>query len=91
MFYREILLDVCKKLKMKNIQYYKSLPIDEVEFMLIEEGLRVKLEKLSEGERAAFLSDLGLESKNSTNITTDVVIMSVRQAIQKGGFTSYKL
>ena len=89
--YREILLDVCKKLKMKNIQYYKSLPIDEVEFMLIEEGLRVKLEKLSEGERAAFLSDLGLESKNSTNITTDVVIMSVRQAIQKGGFTSYKI
>ncbi|MGG7048858.1 MULTISPECIES: DUF3944 domain-containing protein [unclassified Campylobacter] len=89
--YREILLDVCKNLKMQNAKYLKSLPIDEIEQALIEQGLRVQLDKLDDAQKIAFLNDLGIETRDATKISTDSAILMVRQAFRAGGFKSYQI
>ncbi|MEZ9819676.1 DUF3944 domain-containing protein [Shewanella sp. 10N.286.45.A1] len=82
--YKEVLIDVCKKLKIKTD--YKA------EVVKIEQALLAKLfqdswEKMSESERA----ELRKELKVDTSLTSGAALTAIIAAIRMGGFMSYQV
>ncbi|RYU47762.1 DUF3944 domain-containing protein [Aliivibrio finisterrensis] len=82
--YREILIDVCKKLKIKTD--YKADVVD------IEQALFAKLfndswEKMSESEKA----ELRKELKIDASLTSSAALAAIIVAIRMGGFMSYQI
>lgn len=82
--YREILIDVCKKLSIKTD--YKAGVVD------IEQALLAKLfqdswEKMSESER----DQLRKELKIDPSLTSSAALAAIITAIRVGGFMSYQI
>ncbi|MDL5028142.1 DUF3944 domain-containing protein [Vibrio sp. TMPB1044] len=82
--YREILTDVCKKLKIKTD--YKA---DTVK---IEQALLAKLfadswEKMSDSERDALREELKIDA----SLTSSAALTAIIAAIRMGGFMSYQV
>lgn len=82
--YREILIDVCKKLKVKTD--YKAGVVD------IEQALLAKLfqdswEKMSESEKVKLRKELNIDE----SLTSSAALETIIAEIHVGGFISYKI
>ncbi|MGG7074265.1 hypothetical protein U5B43_08450 [Campylobacter sp. 9BO] len=49
------------------------------------------LDKLTVSQRAAFLHDIGIETKDDSNITTQTAVMAIRQVLHKVALSYMKI
>lgn len=84
--YREILCDVCKKMKVK---YNGRASTKEIEQELVLKVLHVALQKMSPSELQSFADELGIENANQLNAEKAYVAFTA--IFKYGGFKSYKL
>ncbi|ULJ61824.1 DUF3944 domain-containing protein [Wielerella bovis] len=84
--YKEILCDVCDKLK---VNYSKYAPIDMIENCLLQKILYDALKNMTPDQIKELGVELGIDNFNNLNAQA---LIGVFQAIfQAGGFASYKL
>lgn len=83
--YREILSDVCDKLK---INYNAHTSIDHIEMNLILKIFEDSLEKYSENELKEIASSLNIKD---LGVTKPVIMMALQSSIKLGGFAAYQL
>lgn len=83
--YKEILCDVCNKLKVNYNKAQSTLFIEQALFMKI---LSDSLDKMSEEELRNISKDLGL---NTTKFTSQAIIAALRLAIKRSGLMAYKV
>lgn len=84
--YKEILCDVCKKLK---VSYDANDSAETIENAMLLKVLGGALEKMTADERMAFAKEIGVSNLN--NLTTQTLTMAMQTILKKGGFKSYKL
>jgi len=84
--YKEILQDVCDKLK---VSYDKNSTVEVIENNLLMKILEESLEKMSPEERKEFAKDVGI--KNLTNFSSATMLMAFQAIFKAGGFQSYQL
>lgn len=84
--YREVLCDVCDKLK---VSYNKESSTIDIEERLFLNTLNKALDKMSIEERKQFAQEFGGISLN--NLTPQFLGMAFQAAFRHGGFASYKL
>lgn len=84
--YKEILIDVCKKLK---VNFNKESETQIIESNLLMKILTDSIEKLPENELKQLAIDLGV--KNAKNLAPNLIIPIMQQAFLAGGFMSYQL
>ncbi len=93
--YREILIDVCKRQKIKNVDFKKS-SIYTIEDAFLEKTIELAIEKMSDSERRELLSGLrnvegfGDQLKKAI-FSKDLLIDVAKIAFKQGGFKSYVL
>ena len=83
--YREILCDVCDKMK---VNYNKKSSIEIIEENLLMSILTKAVEKMSEAEKKELAKELGL---NTTNFTKDGVVLALQTAMKMGKFKTYQI
>lgn len=83
--YREILLDVCKKLK---VNFNPKSDIETLEMNLLMTVMEKSLDKLSEEELRALAHDLQL---NLTNPTPQLVMIALQAAVRTSGFAALEI
>lgn len=76
--YREILTDVCDKLK---VQYLKTDKVEVIEMHILEKILKDSIENLSFKERQDFVNELGLET---TDFSKQAVIIAMQSTLKIG-------
>lgn len=84
--YKEVLTDVCDKLK---VNYNKDSSVEKIENHLLMKILTDALEKMSSDELKELAITLGL--KNTTNITAEALVGVFQAVFRAGGFKSYQL
>lgn len=85
LLYKEILCDVCDKLK---VNYNKSQNTQTIEQGLFMKILSDSLDKMSEEDLKNISSDLGLKT---ANFTSQAVMGALQIAIKQSGFMAYKI
>jgi len=83
--YKEVLIDVCDKMKVK---YLETENIDVIEMHLLEKIIEDSMEKLSFQERKDFVKELGLET---TNFSKQAILLALQSTIKIGTLASYEL
>lgn len=83
--YREILIDVCKKLK---VNFNKNSDTETIEQYLLQKIMIDSLDKMTSEELQNLVRELGVKP---TNLTKQGLIAALQVAIKMGGFTPYKL
>ena len=83
--YREILTDVCDKVK---VNYNSKSPIEKIENNLLLKIVEDSLEKMSEEEKREFVKGFKL---NTVNFSTVAIMAALQTAINLGGFASYQM
>lgn len=83
--YREILCDVCDKLK---VNYNSDALIDFIEINLLSKILTDSLEKMTPEQLKEISNDLGL--KNVTSFTPQAVTIAIQGAMKLSGFMVYQ-
>lgn len=88
--YREILCDVCDKMK---VNYSKYADVKQIEQDLLIKILNDHIDKCGTEELKKFLKELDLIDKTETAIsyTPQAASAILQAAIKAGGFTSYKI
>lgn len=88
--YREILCDVCDKMKVK---YSSNFDVKQIEQDLLIKIIDDHISKLGPRELEEFLKELDLVDKTKTAIsyTPQAASAILQAAIKAGGFTSYKI
>ncbi|OOR99600.1 hypothetical protein B0187_04620 [Haemophilus paracuniculus] len=84
--YKEVLCDVCDKMK---VNYNKNSNVERIETALLSKILEDALEKMSPDEIRELATSLGL--KNTQNITAQLLLGSFTTIFKMGGFKSYQL
>ena len=84
--YKEVLADVCDKMK---VNYNKESSIETIEQHLLMKILKDSLEKMSAAEIKELADSLGV--KNTSSITAEALIGSFQAIFRMGGFKSYQL
>ncbi|MXW92746.1 MAG: helix-turn-helix domain-containing protein [Rhodospirillaceae bacterium] len=83
--YREILHDVCDRLK---VNYNKGSSIQGIEMNLLQKALADSFEKLDPDQRVEVLKVLG--EKNATNLTSNAAVAAAQVLLRTSGFAAYK-
>ena len=83
--YREVLTDVCEKMKVK---WLKTESIAVIEMHLLEKILVESTENLSFKERQDLVKELGLET---TNFSKQAIAIALQSTIKIGTIASYEL
>jgi len=83
--YKEVLTDVCDKIKVK---YLKTESIDVIEMHLLEKILADSMENLSFQERQDLVKELGLET---TDFSKQAILIALQSTIKIGTLASYEL
>jgi uncharacterized protein YaaW (UPF0174 family) len=83
--YKEILCDVCDKMK---VNYNKNSDVLVIEQNLLMKILEEALEKMSEDDIKEIVKELNL---NTTNFTSQATMAALQIAIKKSGFLAYKI
>lgn len=78
--YKEVLMDVCDKLK---VDYNKKTNVPEIENTLLLKVLSDVTKKMSKEELNEFASELGI--RNTDNITPQIITASVQTIFTTGG------
>jgi len=84
--YKEILTDVCDKLK---VNYNKNSSVEKIETNLLMKILEDALEKMSNEERKELAKSIGL--KNTQNFSAQAMTGIFQAVFRAGGFKSYQL
>jgi len=84
--YKEILIDVCDKLK---VNYNKNSKVERIENNLLMKILEDTLEKMSPEEIKKLAITIGL--RNTKDITVQTMIGTFQAIFRMGGFKSYQL
>ncbi|HGS8439186.1 TPA: DUF3944 domain-containing protein [Neisseria lactamica] len=84
--YKEVLTDVCGKLK---VNYNNSSSVEKIETHLLMKILEDSIEKLSHSELQDLARNLGL--KNFSGITPEALVGIFQAVFRAGGFKSYQL
>lgn len=84
--YREVLIDVCDKMK---VNYNKDSSVEKIENNLLMKILTDALEKMSPEELKELAEATGL--KNTSGITAEVMVGLFQAVFRAGGFNSYQL
>lgn len=84
--YREVLFDVCDRLK---VNYNKSSSTERIEDGLFMKILDDSIEKMSPAELKELCEELGI--KNTSGLTPQIAITSFQTIFKLGGFKSYQL
>ena len=83
--YREVLTDVCDKMK---VNYNSGSSVDIIEFNLLMKVLTDSMKEMSPEELEAACDDLKL---SPTRYTPEAVTIALQVAIKLGGFDPYKI
>jgi uncharacterized protein YaaW (UPF0174 family) len=83
--YREILMDVCGKLK---VNYNKKSSIEQIENNLLLKIVEDSLEKMTEEEKREFAMQMNL---NVANLSAASIMAVLQVAVRVGGFASYQM
>ena len=84
--YKEILTDVCDKLK---VNYNKNSNVERIETNLLMKILEDALEKMSDEERKELAKSMGL--KNTQDFSAQAMTGIFQAIFRAGGFKSYQL
>lgn len=84
--YKEILCDVCDKMK---VNYNKESSTETIEENLLFKILKDALEKMSAEEIKSLGNDLGI--KNTSGLTANTLSAAFQAIFKAGGFKSYQL
>ncbi|MCQ2088184.1 MAG: DUF3944 domain-containing protein [Bacilli bacterium] len=84
--YREVLTDVCDKMKVK---YNSSSDVETIENALIMKILKAAIDEMSQDELNKCAEEAGL--KNTNGITAEVLTSAFLAAFTAGGFMSYQI
>lgn len=84
--YREILSDVCDKLK---VNYNKKSSVEKIESNLLMKILNDAIEKMSADEIRQLGTELGIQ--NASTLTPQMLSASFQAIFKAGGFKSYQL
>ena len=84
--YKEVLTDVCDKLK---VNYNNNSSVEKIETHLLMKILEDSIEKLSPSELQDLARNLGLE--NFSGITPEALVGIFQAVFRAGGFKSYQL
>lgn len=84
--YKEVLCDVCNKLK---VVYDVNDDAETIENRMLIQVIGQAFQKMTISERAEFVREFGIS--NTTDLTPQALTMAMQVAIKKGGFLSYKL
>ncbi len=93
--YREILIDVCKLQKVKNVNFKKS-DISTIENAFLQKTVELAIEKMNESERKELIDGLrnvqgfGDVLKDAI-MSKETLLGAVEYAFKAGGFKSYVL
>ncbi|HHZ8354689.1 DUF3944 domain-containing protein [Morganella morganii] len=85
-FYREVLTDVCDKLK---VNYNKSSEIEVIENNLLMKIMTDALSSMSPEQISELGAELGI--KNTSGLTSQMLTASFQAIFRAGGFKSYQL
>lgn len=83
--YKEVLTDVCDKMK---VNYNKDASVEIIEMNLLMKILTDSMEKLTPEELETLVKELDLKT---TNFTKQAVIAAVQAGIKFSGFAAYKV
>lgn len=83
--YREVLIDVCDKMK---VNYNKNAEIEIIEMNLLMKMLEDSIAQMSEEALTQFVSDMGMKL---TNPTPELVMMALQTSVKLSGFAAYQL
>ena len=84
--YKEILCDVCDKMK---VNYNKKSSVERIEGNLLEKILEKAMENMSEEELKKFAKEVGLD--NAKGFSEQTIFATMQTAIKAGGFASYQI
>ena len=84
--YKEVLTDVCDKLK---VNYNKNSSVERIENCLLMKILEDALDKMSSEELKKLAREIGL--RNTNNITSQAMTGIFQAVFRAGGFKSYQL
>ena len=84
--YREILMDVCDKMK---VNYNKDSSVEKIESNLLMKILTDALEQMSPEELKELAEATGI--KNTNGITSETMVGIFQAVFRAGGFKSYQL
>lgn len=84
--YREVLCDVCEKLK---VNFNKNSNVERIEAAMMLKILEDSLAKMSKADLKKLAEAVGLE--NTEGITPEILMGSFQTAFKLGGFKSYQL
>lgn len=84
--YKEVLMDVCDKMK---VNYNKSSSVEKIEGNLLMKILEDALEKMSPEELSELAEATGV--KNTSGITAETMVGVFQAVFRMGGFKSYQL
>lgn len=83
--YREILIDVCRKMK---VNFNKDARIEFIEDSLLRKCLEDSIENMSAEELQQLVQTMNIKT---ANYSKEVVFTALQLAIRNGGFTPYKI
>ena len=84
--YREVLTDVCDKLK---VNYNENSSVEKIENNMLMKIIADSLEKMSPEELRDLADSVGM--KNTNGITAEVLMGTFQAAFVAGGFMSYQI
>lgn len=84
--YKEVLCDVCKKMK---VNYNKYAPVSHIEDALLMKILYDALEKMSPEEKQQLGRELGID--NTMSLNSQALFTVFQSVFRAGGFKSYQL
>ena len=83
--YREVLTDVCDKMK---VNYSDASSVDVIEFNLLMKVLVDSMAEMSPEDLEKICNDLDIKP---TSFTAEAVMIAIQIMIKKGGFLTYKI
>lgn len=83
--YREILIDVCKKMK---VNFNKDAKIELIEDSLLRKCLEDSIENMSAEDLQQLVLSMNIKT---ANYSKETMVAALQVAIRMGGFTSYKI
>lgn len=86
--YREVLTDVCDKLK---VNYNNSQSVEKIEMNMFMKILEQSIQNMSYEEREQLIKSINISSESYTNFTAEVTIGILQTAIKLGKFKSYQI
>jgi len=84
-YYREILIDVCKHMK---VNFNKNARIEFIEDSLLRKCIEEAIEKMSVEEMRELIQSMNIKV---TNFSKEAMTVALQTAIRLGGFASYKI